>query len=221
MTAVSAATAANPAATAAKTGSTALDSLTGNFQTFLTMLTTQLKNQDPTSPMDSSQFTTELVQFSGVEQQINTNSNLQQLISLTQGNNVLQSSQILGKTVEATADHLPLQQGSGQIHFTAASDGPVAITLYDTQGRALYACTVAATQGENGWAWQGQTANGGTTPDGSYKIAVAAVAPDGSTSAIPFTVLGKATSVQQQGSAVQVLMGAQAVDMAKVTAVRN
>ena len=195
--------------------------LSGNFSTFLTLLTSQLKNQDPTSPMDSNQFTQQLVMYSQVEQQINTNSNLQQLISLTQGNNVLQSSQILGKTVEATADHLPLQQGSGQIHFTAASSGPVAITLYDAQGRALYASTVAATQGENGWAWQGQTASGGTAQDGSYKIAVAAVAPDGSTSAIPFTVLGKATSVQQQGSAVQVLMGAQAVDMAKVTAVGN
>ena len=64
--------------------SSALSSLDSNFQDFLSMLMTQLQNQDPTSPMDTNEFTSELVQFSSVEQQINTNSNLEQLITLTQ-----------------------------------------------------------------------------------------------------------------------------------------
>src|SRR5277367_601672 len=77
----------------------ALGSLTSNYSDFLSLLTTQLQNQDPTSPMDSSQFTTELVQFSGVEQQINTNTNLAQLVSLTQAGNISQASSMLGATV--------------------------------------------------------------------------------------------------------------------------
>src|ERR1700733_9299991 len=90
-----------PAATTAAGGSTAaskgaLTSLTSNFQDFLGMLMTQLQNQDPTSPMDTNQFTNELVEFSGVEQQINTNSSLTQLIQLTQSGQVEQSASLVG-----------------------------------------------------------------------------------------------------------------------------
>src|SRR5476649_2407617 len=78
-------TVAPVAAAATAAASTAQKTLAGNFNTFLTLLTTQLQNQDPLSPMDSNQFTQQLVQFSQVEQQINTNDNLKSLI--TQGTN--------------------------------------------------------------------------------------------------------------------------------------
>src|SRR5258707_239440 len=71
-----------PISTAAAQG--AQKTLAGNFDTFLTLLTTQLQNQDPLNPMDSNQFTQQLVEFSQVEQQINTNDNLKSLISLGQ-----------------------------------------------------------------------------------------------------------------------------------------
>src|SRR5256885_7048159 len=80
----------------------AMKQLTGNFSTFLTLLTTQLKNQDPMSPMDSSQFTQQLVMFSQVEQQINTNSNLQTLIALGQANTLSSSATYLGKSITIT-----------------------------------------------------------------------------------------------------------------------
>jgi flagellar basal-body rod modification protein FlgD len=215
--------ASNPssASAASSSGPSALGSLTANYQTFLTMLTTQLKNQDPTSPMDSSQFTTELVQFSGVEQQINTNTNLSQLIQLTQGATVLQSSQILGKKVEATSDHLPLQQGQAAVNFTSTSAQPVAVSVYDSAGHALYNTTVAAKQGANTVSWNGQNGSGLTQPDGSYGVTVSSVAPDGSLTAMPFTVVGTATSVQEQGSSVLVQLGAVPVNMTAVKSVTN
>src|SRR2546421_564140 len=80
------------ATTAAQAGSPALNSLSANFGDFLKLLMTQLRNQDPTSPLDTNQFTTELVQFASVEQQINTNSSLTQLIQLTQAGEVMQGS---------------------------------------------------------------------------------------------------------------------------------
>ena len=70
-------------ATAPQTG-LALTALSGNFGDFLKLLMTQLQHQDPTSPLDTNQFTSELVQFSAVEQQINTNTSLTKLIQLTQ-----------------------------------------------------------------------------------------------------------------------------------------
>ena len=84
------------------TQSAATQQLTGNFDTFLQLLTTQLQNQDPLNPMDSSQFTQQLVSFSQVEQQINTNSNLQNLISLTGANAGAGAVSYLGKDVTIT-----------------------------------------------------------------------------------------------------------------------
>lgn len=223
MTSITSTTTSTPAAAPAtsQTTQSALASLTGNYQTFLTMLTTQLQNQDPTSPMDSNAFTTELVQFSGVEQQINTNSNLQQLIGLMQGNNVLQSSQIIGKTVQATSNQLSLQQGSAQIQFNDPNAGPVQIAITNSQGVPVATQTVSASQGANTWTWNGQGADGVSEPDGSYGVTVNAVAADGSTSALPFTISGKVTAVQQQGSAVQVQLGSLLLNMSAVTGVGN
>ena len=127
--ATAAANAANAAAggsgktAAASPGATALTSLSGNFTDFLKMLMTQLQNQDPTSPMDTNAFTTELVQFSSVEQQINTNTSLTSLIQLTQAGEVMQGSNMTGKQVTVTSDHLALQNGKGTIQFTTRGGG--------------------------------------------------------------------------------------------------
>src|SRR5665213_3159407 len=95
-----AATAASSAASSAASGAAAatnpLVALSSNFNDFLQMLMTQLQNQDPTSPMDTNAFTTELVQFSGVEQQINTNSSLTHLIQLTQAGETMQGTSMSG-----------------------------------------------------------------------------------------------------------------------------
>src|SRR5215831_3718756 len=93
-------------------GSNALNSLSANFGDFLNLLLTQLQNQDPTSPMDANQFTSELVEFSSVEQQINTNQSLSQLIQLTQSGDVMQASGIVGKPITVQASQIPLQGGS-------------------------------------------------------------------------------------------------------------
>src|ERR1700745_1994530 len=102
----------NPSATAAAAGSNAMQQLSGNFQTFLTLLTTQLKNQDPLSPMDSNQFTQQLVQFSQVEQQINSNKNLEDLIALTKSQSATNAVSYLGKTLTLTDGTAALQNGT-------------------------------------------------------------------------------------------------------------
>src|SRR6478736_8350029 len=76
--------------------------LSSNFSTFLTLLTTQLKNQDPTSPMDSNAFTQQLVMYSQVEQQIDTNTNLKTLIGQNTTNAGAMAAAYLGKKVSVT-----------------------------------------------------------------------------------------------------------------------
>src|ERR1044071_1210572 len=90
--------AANAASQAASQAGSAQKTLASNFDTFLSLLTTQLKNQDPMSPMDSNQFTQQLVQFSQVEQQINSNKNLESLIALTKSQTTTAAVSYLGKT---------------------------------------------------------------------------------------------------------------------------
>src|SRR5215468_8490317 len=99
-------------AAAATAPSAAQQQLAGNFDTFLTLLTTQLKNQDPLSPMDSNQFTQQLVEFSQVEQQINSNDNLKTLIAQGTSQGSTMATSYLGKKVTITNGQAALVKGA-------------------------------------------------------------------------------------------------------------
>jgi flagellar basal-body rod modification protein FlgD len=221
MTTVSDTTASGATAAASTTSQSSdpLSSLTSNFGDFLNLLMTQLQNQDPTSPMDANSFTSELVQFASVEQQINTNTSLGQLIQLTQAEEVTQSSAILGKQVTATATQIPLQDGTGQLTFTAPATGPVTITVQDANGEPLQQVTVDATAGANTWTWNGTNTNGQTVPDGAYTATVATATPGAAATTLPFTVSGIATGVSTSGSNVNLQLGALSVPFSAVTSV--
>jgi len=213
--------AATAGSSASPAGNNALNSLSANFGDFLKLLMTQLQNQDPSSPLDTNQFTSELVQFSSVEQQINTNTSLTQLIQLTQAGEVMQASAMTGKQVTVSSDHVPLQNGKGTILFTAPAAEPVEIAIYDDTGKKLRDVTQIAAKGSNTWNWDGKDGSGRTLPDGSYKVAVAGANADGTTAALPFSVTGTATGVQNQSNSIQLQMGALSVDFSKVQSVGN
>jgi len=214
--------AAPASSTAPPSSSTsALSSLSSNFGDFLNLLMTQLQNQDPTSPLDSNQFTSELVQFSSVEQQINTNTSLTSLIQLTQAGEVMQGSNMTGKQVTVTSDHLALQNGKGTIQFATSTAQPVAIAIYNDSGTKLQDATLTSVKGTNTWTWDGSNASGATMPDGAYKVAVAAADSSGTVSALPFSVVGTATGVQSLSTGMQLRIGALSVDFSKVQSVGN
>ena len=196
--------------------SNSLSSLTNNYNDFLKLLMTQLKNQDPTSPMDTNQFTSQLVQFTSVEQQINTNSSLTKLIQATQGSNLLQASGLVGQSVEISGDQLSLQSGHATLQFTGTTTQPVSIGVYTASGAKVAGATVTQAAGANSWSWDGKDANGRTLPDGAYKAVVQTT--DGT--AVPFTTLGIVTGVQRSGDAMKVQLGGLSVDLNAVQAVK-
>ena len=112
----------------------ALSSLAQNYTTFLTLLTTQLKNQDPSSPMSTDTFTSELAQFAGVEQQVETNTKLSSLISLNEEGQMSSDMSMVGQTATATTSILPLQNGSASLNFTGSSGQTVAISVTNLAG---------------------------------------------------------------------------------------
>jgi flagellar basal-body rod modification protein FlgD len=217
MTSVSATQGSAPATQ----GSAPLDSLASNFGNFLNLLMTQLKNQDPTSPMDANQFTSELVQFSSVEQQINTNTSLSQLIALTQTADVTQSAAILGKQVSVTSGQIPLQNSSGTLNFVAPAAERVSITVRDANGTTLRQTTINATAGANTWNWNGANNTGQTLPDGAYAVSVTGGAAGAPAVPVPFTVSGIATGVSTVNNTVNLQLGAVSVPFSAITFVKN
>ncbi|MGD0109267.1 MAG: flagellar hook capping FlgD N-terminal domain-containing protein [Rhodopila sp.] len=220
---LSSAAASTPSTSSAisQAGTNALSSLSSNFSDFLSLLMTQLQNQDPSSPMDSNTFTTELVQFSGVEQQISTNSDLTSLIQLTQASQIEQSASMIGKPVTVTSSQLSLQNGTAAINFNTAAAEPVGIAVYNSTGAQVQTATLTSTAGANSWTWNGKNASGAAMPDGAYSVTVNSIGTTGSASAVPFTVTGTATSVMNNAGTVQVQMGGLTLPFSAVDSVGN
>jgi flagellar basal-body rod modification protein FlgD len=204
---------------AAQTGNAAMKSLGSNFSNFLSLLMTQLQNQDPTSPLDTNEFTSQLVQFSSVEQQINTNTNLTQLIQLTQASQIQQSAGLLGKPVTVSSSQLSLQAGAAAINFETTAAEPIAIAVYNASGAQVQSATLTSTAGSNTWTWDGKNASGNTMADGAYTVSVNTVDTDGAASAVAFTVTGTATSVKNNNGTVQLQMGSLTVPFSSVVSV--
>jgi len=220
--AAAASSSAGTSASATSTvGTNALQSLGSNFNSFLSLLTTQLQNQDPTSPMDTNQFTQELVQFIGVQQSVATNSNLSQLITMTQGSQVLQSSQVVGDTVTATSTDIALQSGTGTVTFTTGSAEPVQIAIVNANGQPVYDTSVNAQAGSNSWTWNGTDNDGNALPDGAYGIALETGSNGSNASAVPFSVVGTATGLQNTSSGMQLDIGAVQVPLSSVQAINH
>ncbi len=201
--------------TATANSANTLASLAGNFNDFLSLLTTQLQNQDPTAPMDTNQFTSQLVQFTGVAEQINTNATLGQILTSAQTQQLGQASSLVGTQVSFTGGTLPLQNGAAQVNFQTPSAEPVQIAVVNSSGATVQTQTVNATAGANSWSWNGTDSNGTQLPDGAYTVAVTA---NGAT--VPFQSVGTVTGAEQVNQAVQLQFGNSMVPYSQVVSLK-
>ncbi len=206
------------AATATASGAAASNTrLAGDFNTFLTLLTTQLQNQSPTDPLDANQMTNQLVQFASVEQQISMNQNLERLIGLQQAAQLTASAPLVGQRVEVEADRVPLQNGRGEIRLPAAGAARFAeITIADGAGRAVRQQVVNLGAAASNWTWDGRDAAGRTLTDGAYRVNVTGRGANGEAVSLPFTVAGTVTGAEQGARGLSLSVGALAVGFDKV-----
>ncbi|MBD3217182.1 MAG: flagellar hook capping protein [candidate division Zixibacteria bacterium] len=179
---------------------------------FLQLLVAQLRHQDPLEPMQDTEFIAQMSQFSSLEQLINMNKNLTSSIDLdymtSQSIANSMATSLLGRTVTADSDMIYLSDGDAEINFNlAGAASEVKISIYNEEGslvNVLYDDFTAA--GMNKIEWDGKSIDGLPVPQGQYRIAVEAVAADGSEiSARPFMV-GKATKVQYMDGAAYLLV---------------
>ncbi|HWA30117.1 MAG TPA: flagellar hook capping FlgD N-terminal domain-containing protein [Rhizomicrobium sp.] len=204
------------------TANSAMQDLSGNFDTFLTLLTTQLQNQDPMSPMDSNQFTQELVQFSSVEQQINTNSNLEKLISLQQGSANNNTLGYLGKTITITDGSAALQNGEADWSYAlGGASASTTLTVTDANGKVVYSQAGDTSPGQHDFSWDGTDNNGAQLSDGTYTLTVSAQAADGSDITTAVASKGVVDEVNFTGSEPYLMVGSMAVPVSAVSAIDN
>lgn len=173
-------------------------SLAGDFNSFLTLLTTQLKNQDPLSPMDPSQFTQQLVGFAQVEQQLNTNTDLDKLVGIQNASLASSIIGFVGTDVEANGDGgLPLQNGSAKFTYNLSDNAKnVVITVTDDTGKVMFTKAGEITKGDHEVDWDGKDQLGAQAPDGQYHVSVTPVGFDGATAPTVTTkVFGHITGV--------------------------
>jgi flagellar basal-body rod modification protein FlgD len=220
MTTIDSATAATGAAAGAQ--SAAQKTLAGNFDTFLTLLTTQLQNQDPMNPMDSNQFTQQLVEFSQVEQQINTNDNLKSLISLTQGRSATDAVGYLGKAVSVSNGNASLSGGAAHWNYALGAEAAKAtISIQNAAGTVVYTGPADATAGAHAFDWNGKDSNGNELADGTYKMTVTATGADGSAIQTAVSSAGIVSEVDLSGSEPMLMIGNMSVPLSQVAMVGN
>jgi flagellar basal-body rod modification protein FlgD len=206
------------------TANSAGQQLTGNFDTFLQLLTTQLQDQDPLNPMDSTEFTQQLVEYSQVEQQIDTNSNLQNLISLTQSNAGTAAVNYLNQNVTVTNGNAPLVQGSDTnwTYNLPSTPSSVTLTVTNSSGQTVYTETPNdATSGNNTFSWNGQESNGNTAPAGTYTLAVSATGSNGSAITPTVSYTGTVSEISFQNGAPVLMIGSMAVPLSQVSSITS
>ena len=216
--------------TAAAAGASVSDKLSSSRsrladseETFLSLLTTQLKNQDPLSPLDSNQFTAQIVQMTGVEQQLMTNDLLKMLVGMSDGG-LAGSVNLIGKTVTAASDQATITDGDAS--WTYDLDRNAASVKYDivnSQGTTVWSRTDASVaSGAHTLDWDGVTAAGQQLPDGGpYKLKITATGSGGETINTSSHITGVATAVQTVGGETVVSVGKLKIPVSSITSVAS
>ena len=193
---------ASDPASAAKT-------LSADMNTFLKLLTTQLKYQDPLDPTDTSKFTEQLVQYSSVEQAIQTNAKLDTLLALNNNNLGAQAVSYIGKVAQVLGDVMPLANGQAQATYTLDKDVlSSTVMVKDGSGNIIYTQAGNTTAGTHTFKWDGKDSNGNQLEDGAYQIVVNTTVGAGETPAsVVTTILGKVTGVASDSNGVYIGLG--------------
>jgi len=197
-------------------------SLSTSYQSFLTLLTTQLKNQDPSSPEDPNQFTTELVQMTGVQQQLLSNQLLQQLVNASPSQGVTSDVGLIGKTVSASTPSATLSNGSATWDYTLpTSVAKATVTVSDSTGDVVYSGSAPSfASGAHSFTWDGETTSGTQEPNGgTYTLTMSAADASGGSVSPTIGVTGTATSVQTTGGTTTVTVDGVQAPVASVVSV--
>jgi flagellar basal-body rod modification protein FlgD len=218
-----------PASSSSSSGSSgaaasalASSQIAGNFQSFLTLLTTQLQNQNPLSPLDTNQFTQQLVEFAGVQQQLNTNDSLATLVSLQQTAQSTQALGFVGKTAVVKGSTAALTSSTATWQLSVPTASTVDISITASNGQTVFTGTYTASAGNNQpFTWNGKGSDGTQEPDGNYTLTATAKDSSNNTVAITTQVEGVVSSVDLTQSPPLLTIGGQTFTVNQIQSIVN
>jgi flagellar basal-body rod modification protein FlgD len=190
--------------------------IAGNFDTFLQLLTTQLKNQNPLDPLDTNQFTQQLVQFAQVEQQIRQNQQLETLISIEKTAQATTALAFVGSRVAVDGQTAALSNGQATWAFNVPKPVTATVTIKSATGQTVYSGNFSMNPGSQTFQWDGRDANGTLWPDGNYTISITGKDTAGQTVAIPTEIEGVVDSVDLTKNPPELKVSGQSFTLDKV-----
>jgi flagellar basal-body rod modification protein FlgD len=214
------------------TGSTEIDSssksgeaqnrLQEDLNRFLNLLVTQLKNQDPLDPLDANEFTSQLVQFASVEQQIYANANMEKLVNLQQQSQTSFMIDYIGKTVETLGDKVNLEDGKAEFNYLLDTNAvSVQVSVQNSAGQTVFTTEGETTAGKHNIVWDGKNQQGVQMADGVYTIVVAAMDRDGKLLEVEQTVVGRVVGAGNDNGEPTLFVGEILTPMDQVLTVRE
>jgi flagellar basal-body rod modification protein FlgD len=217
-------TTTSAASTTSTTNSTVASgqiNLSSDYNTFLQLLTTQLKNQDPLSPMDTNSFTQQLVQMNGVQQQLQTNALLQTLVNANSGAGP--AVNLIGKSVQATSPTITMSNGTADWTYELGGDAASAtLSVTDSAGKVVWTqAAPSLAQGQHDFTWDGSTLSGGKATSGTYTLSIKANDSSLKSLGTNVYVQGVVTGVQSSSTGTMLNLGSTTVNYTNVTQVQN
>jgi len=195
--------------------------IAGNFQEFLQLLTAQLKNQDPLSPLDTNQFTQQLVQFAGVEQQLKTNSDLDKLVTLNTTGQATAALNFVGSQVTADGATTQLKNGVAVWNVTSPKPAAASISILDQKGNTVWTGQQTLDTGAQSFAWNGRTSTGALAPDGLYTIQITAQDAGGQAVNVSTQFTGTVTGVDLSGSQPLLQVGSSFLTISQIRSIQR
>ena len=199
------------------------DQLATSYDTFMTLLSAQIKNQDPLAPMDGNQFTQQLVQMTGVQQQLYSNDLLKQLVT-NSGTGMSDAVSVIGREITAASDKAIVTAGEAKWNYNLAKDAAsVKIEVLDSQGRLVAVSTPTNVQaGDRTFTWDGTDLNGVKRANGGeYRLKITPLDGSGATVVSKVFQRGVVTAVEQVSGQPVLSIGGAKVPWSAVTSVRQ
>lgn len=192
--------------------------LAEDFSQFLQLLTTQLQNQDPLSPMDSTEFTNQLVQFSQVEQQINSNAKLDNLVQLQLASISSVALGYVGMDISYISSEMSYDgETPVDISYALASEAITAkVNVYDEEGELIYSADAPKSTGINKFTWDGKDKAGQPVEAGTYTVKIDALDKEEEPIENTTVVSGHVKGIETQNGVVYVLVGERAIPMSSI-----
>ncbi len=208
--------ATSAAATSGVSGTVDNTLIASNFTTFLQLLTTQLKNQNPLDPLDTNQFTQQLVQFAQVEQQIKSNDQLTTLVALEKSAQATTALAYVGQTVVVDGSTTQLANGRANWSLNVSKPSTATVTIKDAVGQTVYSGTYSVNPGNQAFTWDGHGNDGRLWPDGAYTLSATAVDTNGQSVGVSSEVQATVDSVDLTQDPPQMSINGQNYGMDKI-----